>query len=102
LVPVARQCPFPFRTGFDDISGQTRCCGEKPPTQFSRSRTSGFFSLSYSENCPQRKGFQDIENIKKNVTSELNAVPLESFADCFQKLFERCNKCIHVGGDYFE
>jgi hypothetical protein len=33
------------------------------------------------------KRFQDVEDIKKNVTAELNAVPLEAFADCFQKLF---------------
>jgi hypothetical protein len=46
--------------------------------------------------------FQDVEDIKKIVTAELNAVPLEAFAGCFWKLFERCNKCIQVGGDYFE
>jgi hypothetical protein len=40
------------------------------------------------------KRFQDVEDIKKNMTAELNAVPLEAFADCFQKHFERCNKCI--------
>jgi hypothetical protein len=50
----------------------------------------------------ERKRFQDVEDIKENVTAELNAVPLEAFADCFQKRFERCNKCIQVGGDYFE
>jgi hypothetical protein len=34
------------------------------------------------------KRSQDVEDIKKNVTAELNAVPLEAFADCFQKHFE--------------
>jgi hypothetical protein len=48
------------------------------------------------------KRFQDVEDIKKNMTTELNAVPLEAFADYFQKLFERCNKCFRVGGDYFK
>jgi hypothetical protein len=48
------------------------------------------------------KRFQNVEDIKKNVTAELNAVPLEAFADCFQKLFESCNKCIQIGGDHFE
>jgi hypothetical protein len=42
------------------------------------------------------KRFQDVEDIKKSVTAEVNAIPLEAFADCFQKLFERCNKCIQV------
>jgi hypothetical protein len=45
------------------------------------------------------KRFQDVEDITKNVTVELNAVPLESFADCFQEIFERFNKFIQVGGD---
>jgi hypothetical protein len=27
-----------------------------------------FFSISYGENCPQKKRFQDVEDIKKNVT----------------------------------
>jgi hypothetical protein len=48
------------------------------------------------------KRFQDVEDIKNSVTAELNALPLEAFADCFQKLFERCNRYIEVGGDYFE
>jgi hypothetical protein len=32
------------------------------------------------------KRFQDAEDIEKNVMAELNAVPLEVFADRFQKL----------------
>jgi hypothetical protein len=32
------------------------------------------------------KRFQDAEALKKNVTTELNALLLEAFADCFQKL----------------
>jgi hypothetical protein len=48
------------------------------------------------------KRFQDVEDIKSNVTAELNAVPLKAFADCFQTLFYRWSKCIQVCGDYFE
>jgi hypothetical protein len=48
------------------------------------------------------KKFQDVEDIKKNVTAEINAFPLEASADCFQKLSKRCNKRIQVVGDYFE
>jgi hypothetical protein len=46
--------------------------------------------------------FQDVEDIKINVTTELNAVHLEAFADCSQKLFKRFNRCIQVGEDNFE
>jgi hypothetical protein len=48
------------------------------------------------------KTFQDFGDIEKDVTAELNPSPFEAFADCFQKLFKRCNKCIYVSGDYFE
>jgi histone-lysine N-methyltransferase SETMAR len=48
------------------------------------------------------KRFEDVEDIKKNVTAEMNAIPLGAISDCFQKLFVRCNKSIQVGGDYFE
>jgi hypothetical protein len=34
LVLLAGQCPFPFRIGSEDFSGQT-WCGDKPPTLFS-------------------------------------------------------------------
>jgi hypothetical protein len=49
------------------------------------------------------KGFEDVEDIiKTNVTAELNALPLEAFADCFQKPFRSFSKCNQVGGDYFD
>jgi hypothetical protein len=32
------------------------------------------------------KRFQDAENVNGKVKVEINAVPLETFADCFQKL----------------
>jgi hypothetical protein len=50
---------------------------------------------------PQRKRFQDVD-IKKYVTVELTGVSLEASVDCFQNLVKRFNKCIQVGGDYFE
>jgi hypothetical protein len=48
------------------------------------------------------KRFHDVEDNKKNVTADLNPVPLAAFADCFQKLLKQCNKCFQVGGNYFE
>jgi hypothetical protein len=48
------------------------------------------------------KWFQDAEDVMKNVMAELNVVPLEAVADCFQKLFKLCNKCIQVGGDFID
>jgi hypothetical protein len=39
------------------------------------------FTLSEGENCPQRKEFQDAEDIKKNVTAEMNGLTLEDIAE---------------------
>jgi hypothetical protein len=54
------------------------------------------------ETALKGKTFQNVEDIKKKVTAELNSVPLEAFADCFQKPFKRFNTCTQVGGDYFK
>jgi hypothetical protein len=37
----------------------------------------------------KERRFQDFKDFKKNVTAELNAVPLHIFDDCLQKLLER-------------
>jgi hypothetical protein len=59
-----------------------------------------FFLFSTGKTARRGKRLQDVEDIKKNVTAELNAVPLEAFADCFQTLVERCKKYVQVGGDF--
>jgi hypothetical protein len=46
----------------------------------------------------KEKRFQNVENVKKNVTAELNTVPLEAFADCFEKLFKPFNRYIQFDG----
>jgi hypothetical protein len=53
-----------------------------------------FFLFPTAKTALKGKRFQDVEDIKKNVKAERNAVPLEAFADCFKKLFERRNKGI--------
>jgi hypothetical protein len=35
------------------------------------------------------KRFQDAEHVKKSMTAELNAVPFDAFADCFQNRLEQ-------------
>jgi hypothetical protein len=46
-----------------------------------------FFLFPTVKTALKGKRFQDVEDIKKNVTAELNAVPLEAFAGYFQKQF---------------
>jgi hypothetical protein len=60
------------------------------------------FLFSKAKIALKGKKFQDAEDIKENVTTELQAVLLEVIAGCFQKLFQRFNKCIKIGRDYFE
>ena len=40
--------------------------------------------------------------MKEAVTKVIATLTQENFHETFQKLFERYNKCIAAGGDYFE
>ena len=40
--------------------------------------------------------------MKEAVTKILDTLTQEDFHGAFKNLLERCNKCIAVGGDYFE
>lgn len=61
-----------------------------------------FFLFPKVKTVLKGQRFADVEDIKKNVTAELNTVSPDAFVDCFQKLLERHSKCINVNGDYFE
>ena len=43
-----------------------------------------------------------IEEMKEAVTKVIDTLTQEDFYRAFEKLFERYNKCIAAGGDYFE
>jgi hypothetical protein len=46
--------------------------------------------------------YQDAKDIKRNITTNLNAIPLGTFHDCFVQFTGRCKKHIAVKEDYFE
>ena len=46
--------------------------------------------------------YETIEEMKEAVTKVIDTLTHEDFHRAFQKLLERYNKCIAVGGDYFE
>jgi len=48
------------------------------------------------KNALKERRFQDFKDIKKNVTAELNAVPLHIFDNCFTKLVERHKNYIAI------
>ena len=46
--------------------------------------------------------YETIEEMKVAVTKVIDTLTQEDFHGAFQKVFERYNKCIEAGGDYFE
>ena len=46
--------------------------------------------------------YETIEEMKEAVTKVTDTLTQEDFHGIFQKLLEQYNKCIAVGGDYFE
>jgi hypothetical protein len=46
--------------------------------------------------------FADVAAIQGRVTAVQRSIPKDTFADRFQKLYERCQQCIVKDGDYFE
>ena len=53
---------------------------------------------------PKLRGcrYETIEEMKEAVTKVIDLPTQEDFHGAFQKLLERCNKCIAAGGVYFE
>ena len=53
---------------------------------------------------PKLRGcrYETIEEMKEAVTKVIDTLTQEEFHRAFQKLWERYNKCIAAGGDYFE
>ena len=46
--------------------------------------------------------YETIEQMKESVKKVIDMLTQEDFHGDFQKLWERYNKCIAAGGDYFE
>jgi hypothetical protein len=46
--------------------------------------------------------FAEVVTIQERVTAVLRSIPKQAFADSFQKLYERCQQCVVMDGDYFE
>ena len=53
---------------------------------------------------PKLRGcrYETIEETKEAVTKVIDMITQEDLHGAFQKLLERYNKCITVGGDYLE
>ena len=62
----------------------------------------GFFLFPRFKGVLKGQHFSDITEIQQRVTTVLRAIPKEAFADSFQQLYTRCQKCIAANGEYFE
>ena len=61
-----------------------------------------FFLFPRLKAAIKRARFAEVNAIKYRVTAVLPSNPQEVFADCFRKLYERCQTCVVAGGQYFE
>jgi hypothetical protein len=43
-----------------------------------------------------------IQDIQRECTAVLNAIPQKEYSDCFRKLLNRFQLCTDLEGDYFE
>jgi hypothetical protein len=64
--------------------------------------TKDFFLCPRLRNIIKGARFADVAAIQEHVTSVLRSIPKKVFADSFQKLYERCQRCVVKDGDYFE
>ena len=53
---------------------------------------------------PKLRGcrYETTDEMKEAVTKAIDTLTQEDFHGAFQKLLERCNRCIAARGDYFE
>jgi hypothetical protein len=61
-----------------------------------------FFLFPRLKSIMKGARFADMAAIREHVTAVLRSIPKEAIADSFQKLYERCQRCVVKDGDYFE
>ncbi|GFV41733.1 histone-lysine N-methyltransferase SETMAR [Trichonephila clavipes] len=61
-----------------------------------------FFIFPRIKLALKRNRFDDIPDIHRNATWPLNSIPNEDFLQSFQDMYSRSQRCIVMGGDYFE
>ena len=61
-----------------------------------------FFLLPRLKSSMKGARFADVVTIQERVTAVRRLIPTEAFADSFQKLYERYQKCVVKDADYFK
>jgi hypothetical protein len=84
------------------FSGEKRHDRCTPATLLSRFGSSGLFSVSKLKFTLKGRRFDTIDEIQKNSTNELFAIPKEAFQKAFQSWQKRWERCVASEGNYFE
>jgi hypothetical protein len=63
---------------------------------------SDFWLFPKIKSALKGRRFQDTEDIKKNVTMALKAIPQQKFQKCFQQWQHHWAKCTAAQGEYFK
>ncbi|GFX22402.1 histone-lysine N-methyltransferase SETMAR [Trichonephila clavipes] len=102
MVFCSRQCSSPHSQYRQTVSGREKVVQiEHPP--FSPDLNLPDFSLfPRLKLALKRKRFDDIFDIQRNVTRLFNSISKEDFLQRFQDMYIRSQRCIVMGGDYFE
>jgi len=61
-----------------------------------------FFLFLHLKSIMKGARFVEMAAIQESVTVVLRSIPTEAFADNFQKLYERYQKCVVKNNDYFK
>jgi len=61
-----------------------------------------FFLFPRPKSIMKGARFVEMAAIQERVTAVLRSIPTGAFADSFQKLYERYQKCVVKNDDYFE
>ncbi|GBM74333.1 hypothetical protein AVEN_122145-1 [Araneus ventricosus] len=124
---VSKKCVFEwfkrFRDGKEDVEDEPR--SGRPPTSTTSNECDGCLrmirwlslrmiaeelkiSLDSVSNIihkhlqKRKKKVYSFAQVQQCVTTVLRAILKQVFADSFQQLYNRCQKCIVANGDYFE
>ena len=61
-----------------------------------------FFLFTKLKGAIKSNRFEDVEDIKMALMTELRRIPEESFQECMEAWQRRMGKCVRLQGDYFE
>jgi hypothetical protein len=63
---------------------------------------SDFFLFPKIDEILKGRHFDDIDDIRSNMTAALKAIPQNQFQNCFEGWTRRSHQCIASQGEYFE